>query len=103
MPNDSEYPRARQAEADEKLLAASRETIQRSRQLLIETKPQTPPHRMHHPHNVVSLIEVCDEWHVIVDEEGKELVTRSFEQESHAWAYAEGQRLRLGVDEVIRL
>jgi hypothetical protein len=104
MPNDPKIARSLQSESDRKLLAQARATIDHSRQLLFETKPQTDPHRMRHPpHHVVSLIQVCGEWHVLVDEEGKELVTGSFEEEHYAVAYAERQRLRLGLDNVMRI
>ena len=44
----------------------------------------------------VEVVEACGEWFVLVVEEDQEL-TRSFELESFALAYAEGQRLRLGL------
>ena len=44
----------------------------------------------------VEVVEACGEWFVrVVD--GDEELTRSFELESFALAYAEGQRLRLGL------
>ena len=42
----------------------------------------------------VELVDGYGEWHVRVIEEDHEY-TRSFEIESFAWAYAEGQRRRL--------
>ncbi|WP_027169720.1 hypothetical protein [Mesorhizobium sp. WSM3224] len=50
----------------------------------------------------VELIEACGEWFVRVVEEDREL-TRSFELESFALAFAEGQRLRLKLDSFERL
>ena len=50
----------------------------------------------------VEVVEACGEWFVrVVD--GDEELTRSFELESFALAYAEGQRLRLGLAEFTRL
>lgn len=47
MPSDHpEQPRVRPSVIDIRLLAVSRDTIERSRQLLIETQPQIDPHRM---------------------------------------------------------
>ena len=44
----------------------------------------------------VEVIEACGEWFVrVVD--GDEELTRSFELDSFALAYAEGQRRRLGL------
>jgi hypothetical protein len=53
-------------------------------------------------HPCVEVIEACGEWFVRVVEEGHE-VTRSFELESFALAFAEGQRLRLHLDRIVRL
>ena len=50
----------------------------------------------------VELIEACGEWFVRVVEEDQEL-TRSFEIESFALAFAEGQRMRLGLADFKRL
>ncbi len=50
----------------------------------------------------VEVVEACGEWFVRVVEEDQEL-TRSFELESFALAYAEGQRIRLGLDKIVRL
>jgi len=50
----------------------------------------------------VEVVEACGEWFVRVVEEDLEL-TRSFEIESFALAYAEGQRRRLGLAEFTRL
>ncbi|WP_095087601.1 hypothetical protein [Mesorhizobium sophorae] len=47
----------------------------------------------------VEVVEACGEWFVRVVEDDQEL-TRSFELESFALAYAEGQRLRLGLAEM---
>ena len=50
----------------------------------------------------VEVVEACGEWFVrVVD--GDEELTRSFEMESFALAYAEGQRIRLGLAEFKRL
>ena len=50
----------------------------------------------------IEVVEACGEWHVRVVEEDQEL-TRSFEIESFALAFAEGQRRRLGLERIIRL
>jgi len=50
----------------------------------------------------IEVCEACGEWFVRVVEEDQEL-TRSFEMESLALAYAEGQRRRLGLAEFTRL
>lgn len=50
----------------------------------------------------VEVVEACGEWFVrVVD--GYEELTRSFELESFALAYAEGQRRRLGLAEFVRV
>jgi hypothetical protein len=53
-------------------------------------------------HPCVEVVEACGEWFVRVVEEGQE-ITRSFELESFALAFAEGQRMRLGLDKFVRL
>ena len=50
----------------------------------------------------VEVVEAYGEWFVRVVEEHQEL-TRSFEIESSALAFAEDQRMRLGLDKVTRL
>ncbi|MEI9402045.1 hypothetical protein [Mesorhizobium argentiipisi] len=50
----------------------------------------------------VEVAEACGEWFVRVTEDGQEL-TRSFELESFALSYAEGQRLRLGLHTITRI
>jgi hypothetical protein len=50
----------------------------------------------------VELVEACGEWHVRVVEDDQEL-TRSFETEAFAASYAEGQRIRLGLERVTRI
>ena len=50
----------------------------------------------------VEVVEACGEWFVRVVEEDQEL-TRSFELESYALAFAEGQRMRLGLVDFKRL
>jgi hypothetical protein len=47
----------------------------------------------------VSIIRHAGEWRVAVREDGKESV-RDFEQETHALAFAEGQRVRLGLEKI---
>ncbi|SDA91602.1 hypothetical protein [Mesorhizobium qingshengii] len=50
----------------------------------------------------VEVLEACGEWFVrVVD--GDEELTRSFELESFALAFAEGQRIRLGLADFDRL
>jgi hypothetical protein len=96
-------PRTRQSESDRNILALSRASIDQSRQLLAKTRPQIDPHRLVPERASVSLIQVCDEWHVMVDEEGQTLVTRSFEAEHTAFIFATAERKRLGVDQVTRI
>ena len=50
----------------------------------------------------VEVIEACGEWFVRVVEDDQEL-TRSFDLESFALAYAEGQRIRLRLADFKRL
>ncbi|ESY73718.1 hypothetical protein X743_08760 [Mesorhizobium sp. LNHC252B00] len=50
----------------------------------------------------IEVIEACGEWFVRVVEEDQEL-TQSFELESVALAFAEGQRIRLHLDKFARL
>ncbi|PBB65934.1 hypothetical protein CK228_24675 [Mesorhizobium sp. WSM4312] len=50
----------------------------------------------------VEVAEVSGEWLVRVTENDQEL-TRSFDVEEYALSFAEGQRIRLGLDEVMRL
>ena len=58
------------------------------------------PIRRHRP--CVEVVEDCGEWFVrVVD--GDEELTRSFELESFALAFAEGQRIRLHLDKIVRL
>jgi hypothetical protein len=45
------------------------------------------------------VVETCGEWFVRVIEDGGEATT-SFELETFAMVYAEGQRLRLGLEKV---
>jgi len=50
----------------------------------------------------VEVVEACGEWFVrVVD--GDEELTRSFELEAFALVFAEGQRIRLGLDRFVRL
>ncbi|MER8377645.1 hypothetical protein NKG99_30435 [Mesorhizobium sp. M1409] len=53
-------------------------------------------------HPCIEVIEACGEWFVRVAEEDQGL-TRSFDLESLALAFAEGQRIRLQLDEFVRL
>jgi len=53
-------------------------------------------------HPCIEVVEACGEWFVRVVEEDQEL-TRSFELESFALAFAEGQRRRLGLANFTRL
>jgi hypothetical protein len=53
-------------------------------------------------HPCVEVVEACGEWFVRVVEVDEEL-TRSFELESFALVFAEGQRRRLGLDGFTRL
>ena len=50
----------------------------------------------------VEVAEAYGEWFVRVVEEHQEL-TRSFELESSALAFAEGQRIRLRLEKIVRL
>ena len=50
----------------------------------------------------IEVVEACGEWFVRVVEEDQEL-TRSFEIEAFALAFAEGQRMRLGLVDFKRL
>jgi hypothetical protein len=53
-------------------------------------------------HPCIEVVEACGEWFVRVVEEDQE-ITRSFELESFALAFAEGQRIRLGLADFTRL
>ena len=53
-------------------------------------------------HPCIEVVEACGEWFVRVVEEDEEL-TRLFELESFALAFAEGQRRRLGLANFTRL
>ena len=50
----------------------------------------------------IEVVEACGEWFVRVVEEDQEL-TRSFDLESFALSFAEGQRIRLHLDKIVRL
>lgn len=50
----------------------------------------------------VEVVEACGEWFVRVVEEDQEL-TGSFDLESHALAFAERQRMRLGLVDFKRI
>ena len=53
-------------------------------------------------HPCVEVVEACGEWHVRVVGQDQER-TLTFELESCALAFAEGQRIRLGLDKFVRL
>lgn len=53
-------------------------------------------------HTEIEMFEALGEWCVRVVENGREQVS-SFVIESFALAYAEGQRIRLGLDRIGRL
>lgn len=99
----SDQTRPRQSEPDRKLLAQARTAINHSRQLLAETKPLARGYRLRPVRNAVSLIEAESEWHVIVEEVDQRMITRSFRNEQYAVNYAEGQRVRLGLQTVTRI
>jgi hypothetical protein len=50
----------------------------------------------------VEVVEACGEWFVRVVEGGK-ATTTSFELEAFALAFAEGQRIRLGLETMTRI
>lgn len=50
----------------------------------------------------IEVVEACGEWFVRVINDGQE-TTSQFDLESLALAYAEGQRLRLKLEEISRL
>lgn len=51
----------------------------------------------------VTLSEISDEWHVAVREGEDQPSVLAFTTEEFALNYAEGQRLRLGLEKVVRL
>ena len=51
----------------------------------------------------IELVEACGQWFVRVVEKDGTSFTRSFEHKDYATSFAEGQRLRLGLDEVTRI
>ena len=53
-------------------------------------------------HPCIEVVEACGEWHVRVIEVDRE-TTLTFELESFALAYAEGQRIRLGLADFKRI
>ncbi|RWC69607.1 MAG: hypothetical protein EOS71_27740 [Mesorhizobium sp.] len=55
------------------------------------------------PSAVVSVAEAGGEWHVIIERNSHEPVTRSFDNEQSATSYAEDQRVRLGLVSVTRV
>jgi hypothetical protein len=54
------------------------------------------------PPSFIEIEECAGEWFVRVVEHGRETV-RNFDLESFAISYAEGERIRLGLEEVVRL
>jgi hypothetical protein len=50
----------------------------------------------------VEVVEACGEWFVRVVEQGNETTT-SFELETFAMAFADGQRIRLGLERITRI
>jgi hypothetical protein len=52
--------------------------------------------------NLIEVIEACGEWFVRVVENGQEQAV-TFDLESYALAFAEGQRIRLKLSEIVRL
>lgn len=50
----------------------------------------------------VEVVEACGEWFVRVVEDGKASTT-SFELEAFALTFAEGQRIRLGLETITRV
>ena len=50
----------------------------------------------------VEVVEACGEWFVRVVEDGK-ATTTSFELEAFALTFAEGQRIRLGLETITRV
>ena len=54
-------------------------------------------------HPCVEVVEACGEWHVRVADGDDREKTLTLELEPIALAYAEGQRMRLGLDKVMRL
>jgi hypothetical protein len=52
--------------------------------------------------NAVEVIEARGEWVVHVVENGNETIM-DFALETYALSYAEGQRIRLGIEKIVRL
>ena len=52
--------------------------------------------------SAVEVVEACGEWFVRVVEDGK-ATTTSFELEAFALTFAEGQRIRLGLNTITRV
>ena len=51
----------------------------------------------------VELVDACGEWFVRVTEKDGTSLTRSFEHKDYAESFADGQRTRLGLDEITRI
>ncbi|MGX5847090.1 hypothetical protein ACWGTO_08435 [Mesorhizobium sp. PL10] len=52
--------------------------------------------------SAIEVVEACGEWFVRVVEDGK-ATTTSFELKAFALTFAEGQRMRLGLEAVTRI
>lgn len=100
---DNASKSAFQSEHDRILLVRTRECLVRSRRLLAETAPQLDPHRQCLDRNAVSITEVDNEWHVLVEQMNQHIRIRSFRDEQAAVNYAEGERVRLGIDTLTRI
>jgi len=50
----------------------------------------------------IEVVEACGEWFVRVVEDGK-ATTTSFDLEAFALTFAEGQRMRLGLERIARI
>ncbi|AZO10545.1 hypothetical protein EJ074_16455 [Mesorhizobium sp. M3A.F.Ca.ET.080.04.2.1] len=91
MSDDPEIQRPRQSQHDRNLLVQTRAAINRSRQLLIDTEPQRDPHRIQLDRNAVSITQVDDKWHVLVEQADQHMVTRSFRNEQYAVKFAKAK------------
>ncbi|PBB89584.1 hypothetical protein CK215_26440 [Mesorhizobium sp. WSM3864] len=87
---------------DFRLVAQTREAIDRSRQKLRETRPLVDPHRLSPliTRNAVSISDTRDGWRVVVAECGVGTITRSFRERVPAFNFAEAQLMRLGLDKM---
>lgn len=53
--------------------------------------------------NVVQLVDASGEWFVRVVENGEQTFYKTFDRKRHALIYAEAERRRLGLHEVVRV